>query len=366
METLERELSIASVLYLVLTKNCNYSCKYCPFSTISEKEKKVMMTPEIARKGIDLWIKHLVDKKDHEDCFVILYGGEPLLNINTLKYILNYIKKLRGTKLPTSLNLMLDTNGSLITDKLAVFLKEHDVKATVGCDGPEEINDIYRIDSKGKGTFKRTKKAINILVKNGVETFASVGIIPESISKIDKIVEFFQKIGAKKIGFNILRGELLLSTCSEMSLEKYYNQAAEAMTRSFQNRKDKNYEYQMQKRFDVFSQKCPLSVDCGGYGNQLVIQPDGGVSNCPFLSRTFGNVNQLEKDFRIWNVPIVRKWRKRLPLYNPECKNCEAKTICGGGCPWNALKTEGDPLKIDKAVCVLNKEAFKSFTQSEN
>lgn len=366
MEKLERKLSVAGVLYLVLTKDCNYSCKYCPFSTPLTKKKKALMTPEIVRRGIDLWAEHIRDRQDYENYSIIFYGGEPLLNIDTLKYALNYIEELKGIKLPAFLNLMLDTNGSLINNELAVFFRKHNVKVTVGCDGLEEINDFYRVDNKGKGTFKRTKEAIDLLVENGVETFTSVSITPENISKIDDTTEFFQKSGVKKIGFNILRGRLLLSVHPEINLEEYYNKAAEAIIRSFQNREDKNYEYQMQKRADFFYGRQSLPVDCGGYGNQLVIQPDGGISNCPFLSRIFGNVNQLEKDFRIWNVSTVRKWRKRLPLYNPECRNCSAKRICGGGCPWNVLQTGRDLLKIDRATCILNKRVFKFFTQSEN
>jgi uncharacterized protein len=365
MESLERELSIASILYLVLTKDCNYACKYCPFSAILEKEKKKTMTPEIARKGINLWVEHIKDRQEHKDYSIILYGGEPLLVSDLLEYILGYIKELQTIKLLPSLSVMLDTNGSLLSEELVLFLRKNNVKVTVGCDGPEEINDLYRVDRNGKGTFKKTKEAIDLLVKSEVETFASVSITPESIPRIDDIVSFFQNIGVRKIGFNILRGKLLLSVHPEIDLERYYNEAAEAIIKNFLEREDKTFEYQMQKRVDIFYGRQPLSVDCGGYGNQLVIQPDGGISNCPFLTRTLGNLDYLEKDFRIWNVSTVKRWRERLPLYNPECKNCPAKKICGGGCAWNALQMTGSLLNRDKAICIFNKKVFEFLSKGE-
>jgi len=366
VEIPERKFTIASVLYLILTKNCNYSCKYCPFPLLERNQKEVVMTPEIAQKGVDLWIEHIKEEPNYKNYSVILYGGEPLLNINTLKSVVYYIEKLERTKLSMPLRIMLDTNGSFIDEELAIFLRHHNIEVTVGCDGPKEINDIYRIDNKGKGTFTRTKKAIDLLVKNRVKVFASVAIVPESIGKIDNIVQFFQEIGVEKIGFNILRGRFLRLVHPEIDLERYYEQVARAMIQSFQNRKDKGYEYQMQKRFDTFNEKHFFPIDCGGYGNQLVIHPDGGISNCPFLLKTFGNVKTVGKNFRIWNVSVVKEWRKQLPAYNPNCRNCKVADICGGGCPWNALQTEGSLFKIDKAICVLNQRIFDTFFQHED
>lgn len=55
---------------------------------------------------------------------------------------------------------------------------------------------------------------------------------------------------------------------------------------------------------------------------------------------------------------MAQQWRARLPLYNPACTPCDAKSICGGGCAWNALELKDDPLAIDDAMCLLTRKVF--------
>jgi len=319
------------------------------------------MSPEIAGKGIDLWTRHIFDNFDKKrGYFIIFYGGEPLLNINTLEYSLKYIEKLKKeNKLPrNNLHIMIDTNGILINSKIVRLFKRYNVMVTVGCDGPKKFNDYYRVDNKGKGTFEKVKKAFMILKKNKIKTFVSVAITPYNISKIKDFSKFFKKYKIEKFGFNILKGKSLLSLSPKISLKEYYTKATDGIIENFRKGKEKRCEYQMEKKIKAFYEKQFSPFDCGGYGNQLVIQPNGEISNCPFLSNNFGNVKKYNKNFRIWNVPLIKEWRKRLPIYNQECKDCEAISICGGGCPLNPKEIKGDILKKDDAMCIFTKKCL--------
>ena len=60
-----------------------------------------------------------------------------------------------------------------------------------------------------------------------------------------------------------------------------------------------------------------------------------------------------------------RRWRGRLPLYNSECAPCDAKSICGAGCAWNALELQGDPLALDDAMCLLTRKVFDRLIWSD-
>lgn len=73
-------------LYLVLTRNCNLKCSYCPFSCSSnELDSKELMSTIIAKKGIDFWIKAIGKHDTSKQYTIILYGGEPFLNTKTLE-----------------------------------------------------------------------------------------------------------------------------------------------------------------------------------------------------------------------------------------------------------------------------------------
>jgi uncharacterized protein len=356
-----KNFSYTSTLYLVLTRKCNLECKYCPFPKLSKSKKEISMSPEIAIRGIDLFSKHIYENFNQKRIyFIIFYGGEPLLNIKTLKYGLKYIEKLKKeNKLPkNNLHIMVDTNGILINTEIVRLFKRYNVMVTVGCDGPKKFNDYYRVDNKGKGTFEKVKKALILLKKNKIKTFASVSITPYNISKIKNFSKFFLKYGVKKFGFNILRGKSLFSLSPKINLKDYYIKASNGIIDSFRRRQGKEYEYQMEKKIKVFFDKQFFPIDCGGYGNNLVIQPNGEISNCPFLPNKLGNVKNYNENLRIWKMPLVREWRKRLPIYNQSCKNCEAISICGGGCPWNAKEINGNIFKKDDALCIFTKKVF--------
>ena len=363
IEKLEKKFSYTSTLYLVLTCKCNLECKYCPFPKLSKK-REILMSPEIVTKGIDLWMRHIFDNFDKKrDYFIIFYGGEPLLNTNTLKCSLKYIEKLKKeNKLPrNNLHIIVDTNGILINNKIIRLFRKYNVMVTVGCDGPKKLNDYYRVDNKGKGTFQKVEKAIKLLEKNKIKTFISVSITPHNIFKIKDFSNFFSKYKIGKFGFNILRGKLSVLLNSRINLEEYYTKAANGIISNFREGKEKKYEYQMERKIKAFYEKQFFPIDCGGYGNQLVIQPNGEISNCPFLLNNFGNVKNHDESFRIWNIPVVKKWRKRLPIYNQSCKDCEVISICGGGCPWNVKEVKGNIFKKDDAMCIFTKKVFDFF-----
>lgn len=249
----KKNFNYISTLYLVLTRKCNLKCKYCPFSKLL-KEKNILMSSEVAIKGIDLFSKHIYKNFNKKrSYFIIFYGGEPLLNIDTLKYSLKYIEKLKKeSRLPKdNLHIIIDTNGILINNKIIKLFKKHNVMVTVGCDGSKKINDYYRIDKNGKGTFQKVIKVIKILKKNKIKIFISTSITPYNILKINDFSNFFLKYKIDKFGFNILRGKLSVFLNCKINLEKYYVEAANEIINNFHKEKNKKYEYQMEKRLDL-------------------------------------------------------------------------------------------------------------------
>jgi uncharacterized protein len=82
----------------------------------------------------------------------VLAGGEPLLYFDVFKKMVLAIEdfqKAYGTGVKTEI--LTITNGSLITDEKAKFMKEHRVKAAISFDGLEEIHNQTRqfVDKSG-------------------------------------------------------------------------------------------------------------------------------------------------------------------------------------------------------------------------
>jgi len=49
--------------------------------------------------------------------------------------------------------------------------------------------------------------------------------------------------------------------------------------------------------------------------------------------------------------PTVNEWNNRTPLNMPQCKNCAAIGICGGGCAYGAQLRNGSIWSVDDRFC---------------
>lgn len=358
---LTARLDRASVLYLVLVQGCNFSCTYCPIPELARETGNQFMTPDTARAAIDLWAAHIRDDRDPgAEYTAILYGGEPLMNEPALIAAVEYIGYLqdRGDLPSQNLAIMVCTNGVLISQQIAGFFRHHRVSVAVGCDGPADDHDAIRRDIHGNATYSQVEAAIKTLVAENVTTFASASITPHNMPRISSFSNFFAGLGVAKFGFNFLRGQLLFRLVAPDQLEAYYEHATDGVLANFGNFGQRHMEYQIERRHMAMLERHYFPTDCNGYGNQLVIDPGGQIGNCPFISADLPSVRSVPGDFRIRSQPVSQQWRSRLPLYNPACATCDAKSICGGGCAWNALELKGDALAIDDAMCMLTRKIF--------
>lgn len=356
---LERKLNQPTILYLMTAQGCNFECKYCPVPETARKYGASLLSSEDAFAGIQLWQEHLKDNYDPNlEYFVIFYGGEPLLNKETIKQSLVLLKEKRlALELPSKLNFMITTNGLLMDDETIEMCKEFCVSVVVGLDGPTSESNSSRVDIEGQDTFAKTVETIERLVKSGVKTFASSSITPDNLEYLAKYSSFFKKLGVEKFGFNLLKGTKLVSLVGIDGVDEYYRKASRGILENARKQDEPGFEYQMEKKQVAFDNQDFFPVDCTCYGNQLVIQPDGQVSNCPFYKANLGQVRSLPKNFRIWDQAIVKEWRQRLPLYHAG----EAKGISGGGCAWSSIELYQSPIVADKASEIFSEEVLNEL-----
>lgn len=74
------------MLVLSLTGQCNFACRYC----YAAEHERSMMSPETALAAVKL-------AADGGERFVIQFsGGEPLLNFDCLKAVVDYVHQEKG------------------------------------------------------------------------------------------------------------------------------------------------------------------------------------------------------------------------------------------------------------------------------
>ncbi len=360
---LERKLSQPTILYLMTAQGCNMVCGYCPVPGLAKKYGASLLSASDAVAGINLWLEHLKESYNPTTSyFVIFYGGEPLLNKPTIRASIDHIARLRAetNALPEKLNLMIATNGLLMDQEMISLCKEHGIMVAVGLDGPREVHDALKVDTQGLGTFERIVAVIRMLVVQGVRTVVSTTITPFNIGRMKDYSRFFEELGVEKFGFNFLKGKALLELVGPDGQKNYYRQAARGVIEHARLQHRTGFEYQMEKKVLAFNQRDFFPVDCTCYGNQLVIQPDGQISNCPFYKACLGQVGTITPEFRISEQEIVHSWRKRLPLYHSGA----AKALSGGGCAWSSIEVNGTPSTEDESSRIFSEEALDELIWS--
>lgn len=152
---LGREL--CTQLILSVTESCNLRCRYCGYSGNYDNERshsERSMSPETGRKAIDWFVRFIEPQRatnPRKQFGLTFYGGEPLLNLETVWAVLEYVDQRHPQLfLPT-----LTTNGLLLTRETAALLARHRVLTNISLDGPQEEHDRERVDRTGCGTFER-------------------------------------------------------------------------------------------------------------------------------------------------------------------------------------------------------------------
>lgn len=340
------------VAYFLLTSSCNYRCKYCFVETRMDKEYHSHMNVDIAEKGIQLIMRNL---NIENDISIVFYGGEPLLNFDTMKYIVH-----RVTELNINAHYVIVTNGSIMNEEIIKFFKEHDVQVGISIDGEKAINDTMRIDSNHQGTYEVICNTIETLIKNGISPGISCTLSKHNGNLPLSILQIIDKYGLEGFCYNLpAPNSNIIFTRKEKDLLVTNLLEAE---RELIRRKILE-EKVIDRRLRSFVEKNIWLKDCAAYGQQLVISPQGKVGLCHGLWPD----ETTKKTSAYYNVDVNyqgklidhynwKEWNSRTPYNMPQCWHCEAISLCGGGCAKNSYIRTGSIWNVDEDICILMKQ----------
>ena len=182
-------LSATSLHIFVVTKNCNFNCIYCQAGNLN-RFKKNNMSKEIAKKSVDIALQSPCDYLTFE-----FQGGEPLLNFEVIKYIVEYAEEVKKNKV---INYNIVTNLSLLTDEMIRFFKEYKIMISTSIDGNEKIQNINRPFSEGN-SYICTIDGLKKLKENEVNVSAIQTTTKYSLNSYKQIVDEYIKLGFNDI-----------------------------------------------------------------------------------------------------------------------------------------------------------------------
>lgn len=359
-----------NVCYMVLSEQCNLACKYC-FLGNNDREKRVQflsedMTIDTADKAIDFFIRQIkisgLDLENNNPV-VIFYGGEPMLNFPVLVHIAERLNALRDVeKCVRNVEMSMVTNGLLLNEERILKLKDLGVSIAISVDGFTEETNKLRVSVGGRPVFQRVLKTLDLCKQLGVKVSLSVTLSEDTIKDTQNILNLVDDYGIKAFGFNIM-----MSSESFVLPESYNDAAARFIIDEFiELRKRGIYEDRIMRKLKSFTKAQVYFSDCAATaGGQIVIAPNGQVGICHgcLYNKQYFISDINDESFDATKDPSIIEWSRLTPVNHPDCLDCPALGICGGGCPVNAmhLKPGNTIHSIDERFCAHSKRTLEFF-----
>ncbi len=309
-------------LRLVLTNKCNLKCGYC-FVKNDVKDNNKDMSREVLSKALNL----VVSLNREKDIEIHFFGGEPLLKFDLIRETVSYINELIIKGELNKVYYAITTNGTLITPEISKFFKENDFEVSVSIDGWKEINDLYRKDKNGNGTFDRVKHSIDILQKDQNRIGLLLTPYFHNVDQISAIWEYFvndwhctgMAINSPQPG---IKGW-------EISGEKLANELYKC--KKIAQKADVVFESLGDRVVDALNTRVPQILACNTFSNTtgMLVSPEGLVSPC-IVNWGIKEILQPLDTFNI--TPEFSQWKNYQISVSNDCFNCPAINICGGVC----------------------------------
>ncbi|MCL2773287.1 MAG: Cys-rich peptide radical SAM maturase CcpM [Oscillospiraceae bacterium] len=176
---------------LQVTQECNFRCSYCNYTIGNQRSHSLQkMSLEMAIAVIDFYFTH---SKNQKKAVIGFYGGEPLLEFDLIKNIVQYAEKIFEGK---DILFAVTTNGSLFNTENINFLSKHNFTIMISIDGIPEIHDKSRKFAKtGEGTYHVIEKNLKRIKNENPALFEkfSFNAVIDPRNGYDELADMFNK-----------------------------------------------------------------------------------------------------------------------------------------------------------------------------
>ncbi len=341
-------------LCLHVAHTCNLNCSYCFASQGKYHGDRAVMSFEVGKRAIDFLIEN---SGYHKNLDVDFFGGEPLMNWDVVKKIVAYGReqeKLHGK----NIRFTLTTNGVLLDDEVTEFCNKEMHNVVLSLDGRKEVNDRFRVDYAGNGSYDRIVPNFQKFVsKRGSKSYYMRGTFTHF--NTDFLNDIKQMLD---LGFTELSMEPVVTDPSSPSaltredlpvLFGQYEELARLMVRRHKEGRPFTFYHYM---LDLTCGPCIYKrvAGCGSGTEYLAVTPWGDLYPChQFVGDEKYKMGDIYKG--VENLELQDKFASCNAYSRPECKDCWAKLYCSGGCAANSYHASGDINGVYEYGC----EVFK-------
>lgn len=152
---IESKLANLNQITFEVTDSCNLNCRYCGYGDFYydyDERKNSKLNIESAKTMLEylmkLWNTNL-NISHNRNVYISFYGGEPLLNMDFIKEIVNFIKNKQLIHNYITFSM---TTNALLLGKNIDYLFKNNFKLLISLDG-DKNNNAYRVFHNGTESF---------------------------------------------------------------------------------------------------------------------------------------------------------------------------------------------------------------------
>ena len=334
--------NVIKALCLLVAHSCNLACSYCFASQGHYHGESGLMSFETGKRALDFLIENSGTRRNLE---VDFFGGEPLVNFQVCKDLVAYARSIEKEK-GKNFRFTLTTNGVGLTEEIMDWANEECHNVVLSLDGRKEVNDRFRVDRKGKGSYDQiVPKFQRFVEKRGDKEYYMRGTFSHfNTDFTEDIAHMADELGFKELSMEpvVLKpGEPSALTEEDLPIlyEQYEKLALDLLRRKKEGDPVTFYHYMV----DLDRGPCIYKriSGCGSGTEYMAVSAQGELYPChQFVS---------DKEYKlgdIWNGITKEETREEFRNTNvytrEDCGKCWAKLYCAGGCAANAYHSTGD------------------------
>ena len=358
-ETLKKKTSgVVKALCLHIAHVCNLNCSYCFASQGKYHGDRAVMSFEVGKRALDFLVENSKGRRNLE---VDFFGGEPLMNFEVVKQLVEYARGIEKEK-GKNFRFTLTTNGVLIDDDVIDFANREMSNVVLSLDGRREVHDRFRVDYNGVGSYDKIVPKFKQLVEaRGGKNYYMRGTFthhnPDFLEDIKAMLDLgFTELSMEPVV--CAEGEPSALTAEDLPIlcEQYEQLARLMIERHREGRPFTFYHYMI----DLKGGPCIYKriSGCGSGTEYMAVTPWGDLYPChQFVGEERFRLGDIYTG--VTNTEIQHEFADCNLYSRPECRDCWARLYCSGGCAANSYHSTGSVRGIYKYGCELFKKRME-------
>lgn len=371
-----------------VTDACNLNCMYCGYGDMyddHDRRENKKLSIKKAYRLLDylneLWNSPM-NVSHARNIYVSFYGGEPLLNMDFVRKVVDYLENLHCPARAFHFSM---TTNAILLHRYMNYLAEHNFSMLISLDGDRE-NMGYRVDHQGRSVFDRVIQNVDLVREKHPEYFknsVSFNAVLHNRNSVESIHRFFKERYGKMPNIAELNNTGIREDKIEL-FEKTYRNSVESLYQA-----EHYSEIMKEMALQIGSYKTvgmylmqysefvyrdynellfgkhenpnqPPTGTCLPFSKKIYITVNGKLLPCERIGHQYALGNVTDEKVELDYKAIANKYNSYYAKMEKQCQGCFIKKSCIQ-CIYNLEDADCRP------VCsgYMNKQEFERYQNAQ-